>query len=296
MARSRHKPSRLEKIQRWVQTVITHPDGVLAGMATPEARRQINVDPHSVEKVVERSRTLNALERLAIYGNAYFGRLLECLREEFPVLMRALGQDTFDAFALGYLQAYPPRSYSLIHLGQNLPRYLAETRPANAGRNKLPATWPEFVIDLATLELAITEVFDGPGSEGEQVLDQSVLAGIAAERLAELRLQTAPCLRVLALRYPVHKYFTAVRRKKNPRFPKERQTFVAISRVDYVVRHYELSLPAYHLLDALIQNETVGVAIEHALSAAGGEKRLAYKIHRWFHDWAAEGFFKAIVS
>src|SRR5260370_25598234 len=119
----------LEQIQRWMQAAIMHPVGVAQGIASAEARRHIDVGPDEAESVVTRSKALTALERLAIYGYAYYARLLECLGDEFPVLKHALGEELFDAFAAEYLEQYPSRSYTLFHLGLNFPRFLAETRP-----------------------------------------------------------------------------------------------------------------------------------------------------------------------
>src|SRR6516225_11362495 len=119
----------LGQIQRWMQAAIMHPAGVAEGIASAEARGHIDVGPDEAESVVTRSRALTALDRLAIYGYAYYARLLECLREEFPVLKHALGAEVFDAFAAEYLQQYPSRSYTLLQLGANFPRFLAETRP-----------------------------------------------------------------------------------------------------------------------------------------------------------------------
>src|SRR5260370_15904159 len=130
------------------------PHGVHAGVGSDDARRAIDVSAEAVEGVVTRSRSLTALERLDIYHRAYFARLVECLRDEFPVLVHALGEDAFDAFALNYLQRYPSRSYTLNHLGTRFPHYLAETRPDDGDA----LSWPDFLIDLATLELTFGEV------------------------------------------------------------------------------------------------------------------------------------------
>src|ERR1700757_621162 len=96
-------PSDLGQIQRWMQAVLMHPVGVAEGIASVEARRHIDVGADEAETGVTRSRALTALERLGIYSYAYYARLLECLREEFPVLMHALTQEVFDTFAVGYL-------------------------------------------------------------------------------------------------------------------------------------------------------------------------------------------------
>jgi Putative DNA-binding domain len=288
-------PRDLGHIQRWMQAVLMHPVGVAEGIASAEARRHIDVGAEEAEQVVTRSRALTALERLAIYGYAYYARLLECLREEFPVLMHALTPEVFDAFAVGYLQAYPSRSYTLFQLGANFPRYLAETRPAEGGGDGLPTDWPDFLIDLAALELTFNEVFDGPGVEGERLLDAEQLRAIPAARFHEARLVGVGCLRLLPLRYPVHRYFTAVRRHEDPVPPEAAETYLAVTRQRYVVRHYELSPPAYQLLRALLAGQTVGEAIGQVARAAGPDlDRFAANLRAWFRDWAAEGFFRAL--
>jgi hypothetical protein len=288
-------PRDLGQIQRWMQAVLMHPVGVAAGVASAEARRHLDVGPDGAEKVVTRSQALTAVERLEIYAYAYYARLLECLREEFPVLMHALTQEIFDAFAVGYLQAYPSRSYTLLRLGANFPRFLAETRPEEGGGEGLSPDWPDFLIDLATLELTFNEVFDGPGVEGERLLDADQLRAIPAEGLAKARLVGVSCLRLLPLRYPVHRYFTAVRRSQDPVPPAAAETYLAVTRRRYVVRHYELSPPAYQLLRALLAGQSVGEAIERAAEAAGHDlDGFGGKLRTWFHDWAAEGFFRAV--
>ena len=285
----------LDAIERWMQAAIMHPVGVAEGMASAEARRHIDVGPDEAETVVTRSQALTALERLAIYGYAYYARLLECLRDEFPVLKHALGEELFDAFAAEYLEQYPSRSYTLFQLGTNFPRFLAETRPDQEGEGSPAPSWPDFLIDLATLELTFNEVFDGPGVEGEHLLDAGQLQVTAPERLLEARLVGVPCLRLLALRYPVHQYFSAVRRHQDPDLPGPADTYLAVTRRRYVVRHFELSRPAYEVLYALVAGEPVGVAISRAAESAGPDlERLATNLQAWFQDWAREGFFGAV--
>ena len=55
-----------------------------------------------IEAVVTRSRNLTAAERLGVYHNAYYARLLACLREEFPILLKTITEEVFDAFAFGF--------------------------------------------------------------------------------------------------------------------------------------------------------------------------------------------------
>jgi hypothetical protein len=288
----------LERIQRWMQAVITHQGGVDSGVASAEARRLIDVAPADVEQVVTRSQALTALDRLEIYNRAYFARLVECLREEYPVLLHALGDEAFDSFAVGYLQEHPSRSYTLNDLGTKFPSYLEESRPTSLRVDPGGAagpSWPDFLIDLAWLELTYNEVFDGPGVEGQPLLEVERVRSVPPERWPDARLVPVPCLRLLALRHPVHKYFRAVRRKKQPAIPQPAETFLAVTRREYVVRRYELSRLQYVLLAALTAGHSVGQAIDKTASAAGPDlDRLAVHLHAWFRDWTAEGFFQAI--
>jgi hypothetical protein len=290
----------LEQIQRWMQTVIMHLNGVESGVASAEARRLIDVAPTEVEQVVTRSRALAALDRLEIYNRAYFARLVECLREEYPVLLHALGDEAFDSFAVGYLYEHPSRSYTLNHLGTHFPRYLEESRPTSlrvqVGGAPRP-NWPDFLIDLARLELTFNEVFDGPGVEGQRLLEVERVLQVPPARWPEARLVPVPCLRLLALRHPVHRYFRAVRKKRKPPIPRPVETFLAVTRRRYVVRRYQLSRLQYVLLDELVAGQSVGEAIEKTAEAAGSElDELADHLREWFRNWTAEGFFQAIET
>jgi hypothetical protein len=281
----------LNVIQRWMQAVLMHPGGIATGMGSDEARRWLELSPDEVAQVLTRSETLTAMERLAIYGSAYYARLLECLREEYPVSKHALGDEAFDAFAFGYLQKYPSRSYTLAKLGADFPRYLEETCPEEER-----GAWPEFLVDLAKLEWTFNEVFDGPGVEGEALLDAAQLQAIPAERWQESRLTPVCCLRLLTVRSPVHRYFSAIRKETDATPPEPAETFLAITRRDYVVRHHELGGPAYELLRDIIAGQTLGEAVARAGEQGEIEvDQLVRKIRDWFRDWTAEGFFRAVA-
>jgi len=290
----------LETLQHWMQTVIMNPHGVGAGIESEESRRAIDVSPADIEGVITRSQNLTALQRLDIYHRAYFARLIECLRDEFPVLLHALGDEAFDAFALAYLQKYPSRSYTLSLLGSSFPQYLAETRPPDeggSGEDGSGPSWPDFLIDLATLELNFAAVFDGPGVEGQELLDVEKLQTLAPEQWLASRLIPVPCLRLLTLRFPVNKYYRAVRKKKEPAVPQPRPTYLALTRRQFIVRHYQFPRLQYVLLNALLAGDTVADAIEKTAAAAGPQlSRLEGFLHKWFRNWTAEGFFLGIET
>lgn len=290
----------LAEVQRWFQAVVTHPDGVEAGVESPDATQLLPMTRDELEVMITRSERVSARDRIAIYANAYYARLIECLGETYPVLKRTLGEEVFDGFAFGYLQHYPSRSYTLGHLGDQFPDFLNDTRPDRNPDGALGNTpaWPDFLIDLAHLEWAIIEVFDGPGIENKATLSAADLRDVASHQWPQARLTTAPCLRLLALRFPLNEYYSAARREAAdiglpPPGPAE--SYIAITRRDYIVRRHDLTRHQYRLLHALQQGLTLSEAID-AMSPESNEDEMAIAagLQQWFADWTAQQFFLTI--
>ena len=203
--------------------------------------------------------------------------------------------------ALGYLQTYPSRSYTLDRLGENFANYLRETRPdLDAAENPPTETdWPDFLIDLAMLERAIEVVFDGEGTEETPPLTAEQVAMIAPETFAASRLVLAPCVKLLRFRYPVNAYYTQARRAEPEQevpLPEPRPEWVALGRRDFVVRRYPLNEPQWMLLSALQEGRTVGEAIEAAAPSVPemDDARFGALLREWFGQWTADGFFMSV--
>ncbi len=188
--------------------------------------------------VVAGSAALTAERRIEIYARGYRARLVGCLRETYPGLRHALGDEVFEAFALDYLAAHPPSGYTLNALGARWPEHLEATRPPGE-------RWPDFLVDLARLERAFHEVYDSEGVEGEPPL--------RGEDLRDGPLEAAPCLRLLRARHPVAGYLGAVRRGEDPALPAPRVTYIALTRRDFVVTLTELDAPEHAALTRLMR-------------------------------------------
>jgi hypothetical protein len=292
-------PRQLDVIQRWMQAVISHPLGPACGADSDDAMREIDTGSARLDAVINPSSKLDALRRIEVYAHAYYGRLIECMAKEFPVLARTVGQDTFNEFTFGYLQDYPSRSYTLDRLSSHFAQYLSETRPDREGLPEgvdPPVGWPDFLIDLCRLEWTINEVFDADGVEGLPIISPSDLAGIRADHWPQVRLQPVVCLRLLVFKFPVNDYFTAVRRSGEgeplPEMPATGDQYVAVFRREYVVRRQVLSRVQFELLSALKDDATLSVAIERAAAWTDlSDADLAVNLRNWFERWTAAGMF-----
>ncbi len=288
-----HVKPDLNLIQRWFQSVITNPIGVEEGIRSPAAQELMG---HcEAANVIRPSRTLTSMERLTIYASAYYLRLLECMGAYFPVLKQALGAEVFDSFVLEYLQKYPSYSYTLDRLGDHFSKFLSDTRPAPENDNE---NWPDFLIDLAKLEWTIAQIFDGPGSEGTQLLVPEMLQSFPEGHFADARLSPVVSLQLLVFRYPVNSYFTAVRQageNHNVPLPEPMTERIAILRRAYIVRRYPLTEPQFIILQKIL----AGAIISDAISAAAeiinlDDDSMADTLQSWFHDWSQAGFFASI--
>jgi len=303
MPEQSNAPLSLNQLQHWFQSVITHSEGVEAGCAAAEAQQLIGLQPGELEKVITRSKSMSAAERLAVYANAYHTRLLECLGEVYPMLKRTLGEEGFNSLAFAYLQDFPSRSYTLNELGRHFPQFLQQTRPVedneqdpNAG--ELDPAWPDFLIDLAKLEWSIYDVFDGEGVEGKALLSAEQVLSISPERWAQARLKPVVCLRLLATRFEVNDYFSALRRAGADEcipMPAATPSFVALTRRNFVVRRYNLSAPEFELLKACQSGQTIGEALQAVLATDLDTTKLARTLELWFRNWTAEGFFESVT-
>ncbi len=290
----REEPA-LDVVQSWFQAVISHPEGVASGLSGDEAQRLIGLGRDELERIVRRSHSLTASERVGIYAHAYYARLLECLGECFPILRRILGPDLFEPIAFEYLQRHPSRSYTLDRLGDRFAQFLEETRAPNAGD---PPAWPEMLADLARFEHAIARVFDGPGLEGEPPFSVEALQALGAEGLASARLIPSPSLQLLTFRFPLNDLYTAARQAGEDdelEYPVPGVEHLALCRRDFVVRRHPLSQAEYALLDAILDGGTLREALAKAAEVAASDADLAREVERSFAAWTAAGFFRGVA-
>lgn len=298
------EPSRdLQTIQEWMQAVITHPSGVEAGLASAANRSALAVSAAKLETVVLPSRRVSSLQRLRIYANAYYARLLECLRNEFPALVAILGEKTFHAFAFAYLQRYPSTSYTLNDLGRHFPDYLSETQPRGARSDGAAETWPALLVDLARLERMYSEVFSGPGTETLPPLEPTALHRLPAEAWPRLRLAADPALRLARFGFPVHEVVTAARHGEPFTMPAPAETWLVICRREYVVRRHSVSALEFALVERLGSGATLGDALAavveegepDAATAAARECELADHLADWARRWANDRWFTSVT-
>ncbi len=268
----------LERVQRWLQSVIVHPGGVEEALASPEAAADL--PPEALPEVVRPSWSLDPRERVGIYHGMYLLRMIEALEADFPVIRHRLGADAFADLVAAYVAEYPSRSYTLNRLGDRLPEFL-DAHPEIPDHASLA--------DLARFELAVTQVFD---EEETPSLAAEHLADLPPESWPELRLRPVAAFRLLALRHAVLPDLEAYHEDRPPPAPRRRATFLAVYRRAFRVYHLALSRPEHELLAALARGAPLGEALATAASRLPAGRREG-KVFAWFRSWVAAGLFRA---
>ncbi|MDB4980813.1 MAG: hypothetical protein JWM82_1565 [Myxococcales bacterium] len=161
----------LAELQRRFFALVTGREGVakeLAARGLPETH---------VAELIEGDARASAVERLDVYANMYFFRILDVLHADYPKLRAVLGDDAFHNVAIDYLTAHPSRHPSLRFVGTAMPRFLAERDALVRGR--------PWLADLAALEWARVDVFDRADTP---LLSREALAATPPEDFAAIRL------------------------------------------------------------------------------------------------------------
>ncbi|WP_206956584.1 HvfC/BufC N-terminal domain-containing protein [Trinickia acidisoli] len=247
----------LATLQHWMQDVVAGESWTLDDALSVAAQYGIDCDAAIVG-----TERLPARQRLEIYVVSYRMRLIECLRAEFPVLRRFVGDQVFDLFAGAYLGAKPPSSYTLFDLGAGFADFLEAARPQpNDGRGTLEA----LPASLARLERAFAEVERAPGIEGGE---RSLFpAPFDIVLLHALRLRAPASLRLLRLDFDFSSLIAAVAADQPFSNPAAGDTHVAVARSHYRVRLHRLEPWSFSFLSLL--GDTEGSVRDLIPSVAG---------------------------
>lgn len=269
---------RLRELQRWFASVTTHPEGVLeAGAGQARAEK--------LSRLVTPGPKLSAVERLQIYRDGYFVRLIECLTDDYPALRHLLGEEPFGELAQRYIEAHPSRSPSLNAYGARLPAF--------CGSRSEP--WAPFAADLARLEWALVEVVHASVSE---TMTPEALALVPPARWQTARLVASPGLRVLRFDYPVNACFQAYRDGGALELPRPAPSATAVYRRGLTLWRLDLEPRAAQLLEALVSGAPLVSAVaaleSHYPGAEAGEE-LARLLPVWLGAWVEGGFFSGVV-
>jgi len=273
----------LTKLEQWMLTVVSHPEGVEAGVKSGEST-PLGVSRDSLHDAVLPGPELSAMECLDIYTYMYHWRLVEALEQQFPATQHALGETCFHDTCVAYLQKHPSRHYRLKPLGEHFADYLAS-------QESLPNA--PFVSQLAQLERLSAVVFDAPQREP---ISQAAVQAVPPEQWIEAQFQVIPALRLQRFDYPVNAYHRAAQDAQAPQMPPPQESWVLIWRMNYSVLRSDLTREQFTLLKALQDGHNLADALDACSQLPNVDPdAVVPHLGAWFKEWTQDGVFAAVT-
>ncbi len=233
---------------------------------------EVGIPPH----LIRGDERLSARQRIEIYADAYFYRLLHCLKEDFPATLAVVGESAFRDLVVSYLAEHPPTEPSVFYVGRHLAEFLQG--------HHLEECWP-FLAELARLERVIIEVFHGPDA---QALTADDMRSVAPADWHGLFIRTLPAFRMLYGEWRVGDVLRAVENGTEWREPKPGLVTLVVWRQGTQVYFRELEQPERAALEVASRGGDFAVICE-AFASHLDDKEPAAAINRLLTRWVVDG-------
>ncbi len=197
------KPN-LSDLQKWMKWIITDPRGVsraLIEVPEPDLKHRerflppSHLTPRALLHSIQDAPPISREQRLDIYAEAYFARIVEVLENDYPRTKEVLGESEFTRLVSNYLKAHPSKYYNISDLGSDLHTFIRESCDTT-GYEYLPA--------IAKLEHALVESFF---ADDLPALEPSRLQEIKPDEWPSKTFTLDPSVRLLELDHEIETPF-----------------------------------------------------------------------------------------
>ncbi len=264
-------PSDLNWVESLLYRLITAPSGVAEGLAEEKSLAR-----GGLARVIVGDDRLSAEERVDIYANMYFYRILDVLKEDFPATLCVLGAERFHNLVTGYLIESPSAHFSISNVGNHLADFLRD----HPLRDEFP-----FLADLGRLERALIEVFHAADAAP---LDVEQMRAIAPEGWPSLKLTLHPANQILELQWNVATILNAVEQGEEPFHPVRDAMTMLVWRNRNLVYYRAIDSAERDQLAAL-SNGTTFAEICEMIAGGVDEGDPAVAINQRLEAWLRDG-------
>lgn len=265
-----------ELIQRRMLALIAQPDPIDIAAKKLVATFE-GIAP--VSSWIDDRPNMPAEDRLNVYSQSYFHRLLEVMKELYPTVYGVLKESTFTEIIADYLLVFPPDAATIEQVGRRFSGYLIEKRAER------------FLADLATLDWARWSAIDCADAKSMTLAE---LIRAVSDGLAILRLQTTPSVKVLTLEHNIAPVWQAVNNNEEISDSEAIKSYLVVWRVGFEVMHHSLDADEAHMLRRLESAQTFETicfqCAEHDPDQSVDD--VAVKLFGWLRRWAEWGLLR----
>lgn len=220
---------------------------------------------------------VGAEQRLQIYADAYRLRLVDALRDNYPVLNALLGEEAFDSLGAEYLAAHPSHFNSVRNFGDVLAAFVDDT-PMFAAQ--------PIVGEMVRFEWMLRDVFDAADAPALHLQD---LSAIAAHDWPSVKFMLHPTLRRIDLHWNTPALWRQLNEESTPDSPQRREFPVPWMawRHELAIYFRSLEVDEAWAVDALRRNATfseVCAGLCEWVDETHAPRRAAQFLHRWMNE------------
>lgn len=184
----------LHDLQLWLKWIITDPRGVAVALKDPSPevenfKSRYTAPTASFLDCLNSNSEDQTIERLDIYAEGYFSRILESMAESFARTKKIIGEDAFTKLVADYLKAYPSKFTTIDEVGYQFANFIKSYKDIDL---------EEWVSDIAHFEWGWISAF---------YAEETTLSDAWKVRLAEnsnLRLRVHPSVQLIPLSWSIH--------------------------------------------------------------------------------------------
>jgi hypothetical protein len=262
----------LKNLQTTIYRLIVAPGGVDEGLASA-----IGLPPDGLDGILVGEGLLAARERLEIYANAYFYRLIDVFKEEFPATLAIVGEVDFHNLITGYLVDYPPTEPSILHAGRYLPDFI--------GAHPLSERW-RYLGDLARLERTTLDIFHAPDASA---LDSATMRQVAPHEWPSMVMKAHPASRILETKWRVDEILHAIETGEPWGEPAAGPASIIVWRQNSRVSYRVVDRAERAALEMVRDGASFASICEAISAEADGDEDPAALINRLLMRWLSEG-------
>ena len=270
----------LKKLQTWFSDIITrdlysnsiNPYGLVMTSIKEESRPYITSTP-----------ALKAYERMEIYNQQYWYRLLTIMQEEFPVLRHLMGIEAFNSLVEKYLGEFPSESHFLSELHDKFIPFIETYFDFEADT---------MLLEAAKYDSALSNSFE---AKEQNPLDPQTLSENEQLNLSDSTLTLQDHSYIFELNYDFQTYRDLVEDdEEEVIFPnlETKKHHVLIYRENNVVVQEAITSTQFKLLELFKNGSSINDALSE-LESEFSESDLE-NLQVWFSEWISKRLFCSI--
>lgn len=275
-------PLQLKELQHWFASIITRPIDENSNMApiSPSGKPMVE---EACDYIVP-SPTMLPAQRIQLYNQQYWWRLLSTMHEMYPLVTRLFGYHDFNQrLTVPFLTKYPPNHWSLSYLGDRFPQWIDE---------EYHESDRELVLNAAKIDWAYNDCFL---AAQEPILDAANLQG---EELLTVSLFLQPYVHLFELPYDLFQ-FRVEFLKHDPEywlghdFPElnhseEKSHFLMYRNLNNSTVVEALGPSEYQVLKRFVKGSSVDLVCQWLEQQDGAlVEEASQKLNLWFQRWTA---------